>query len=281
MEKYEIGRPSTYAPTISTIIARNYVERDEKKRLAPTDIAFVVNKLLVEHFPEIVDYKFTAELENSLDTIAAGKAKWEKIIDDFYQPFIKNLEKKNKEISKKELTEEKTEEKCEKCGSDMIIKIGRFGKFLACGNFPECKNTKQFANGDKDGDGKKDSEQLEEFAKKYQNIKCDKCGADMTAKIGRFGPFMACSNYPTCKNILDTNGTGVKCPQCETGEITKKRSRRGIFYACNQYPSCKFSLWAKPTGNKCEKCGSLLVETKDDEVKCSNKECDTLKKLKS
>ncbi|PIR94735.1 type I DNA topoisomerase, partial [Candidatus Falkowbacteria bacterium CG10_big_fil_rev_8_21_14_0_10_37_6] len=214
MEKYEIGRPSTYAPTISTIIARNYVERDEKKRLAPTDIAFVVNKLLVEHFPEIVDYKFTAELENSLDTIAAGKAKWEKIIDDFYQPFIKNLEKKNKEISKKELTEEKTEEKCEKCGSDMIIKIGRFGKFLACGNFPECKNTKQIANGDKDGDGKKDSEQLEEFAKKYQNIKCDKCGADMTAKIGRFGPFMACSNYPTCKNILDTNGTGIKCPQC-------------------------------------------------------------------
>ncbi len=272
LEKYEIGRPSTYAPTISTIIARNYVERDEKKRLAPTETAFIVNKLLVEHFPEIVDYKFTAELEDNLDKIAEGKIEWEKTINDFYRPFIENLENKNKELSKKELTEEKTDETCEKCGSPMIIKMGRFGKFMACSNFPECKNTKQITSGDKDGDGQKDSEELEKFAKQYEGIKCEKCGSDMVAKIGRYGPFMACSAYPKCKNILNTNGTGIKCPQCGEGEITKKRSRRGIFYACDQYPKCKFALNAKPTGEKCEKCGSLIVESKDG-VKCSNKEC--------
>ena len=272
LEKYEIGRPSTYAPTISTIIARNYVERDENKKLAPTEVAFIVNKLLVDHFPKIVDYKFTAKLEDDLDKIAEGKIEWEKTIDDFYRPFIDNLEEKNKELTKKELTEEKTDEKCNKCNSPMVIKMGRFGKFIACTNFPECKNTKQLNNGDKDHDGQRDDKQLEEFSKKYEGIKCDKCGSDMVAKIGRFGPFIACSAYPKCKNILDTNGTGIKCPNCEEGEITKKRSRRGIFYACNQYPKCKFALWGKPTGEKCDKCGSLLIETKDG-VKCSNKEC--------
>ncbi len=272
LEKYEIGRPSTYAPTINTIITRNYVERDERKKLAPTEIAFIVNKLLVEHFPEIVDYKFTAELEDDLDKIAEGKIEWEKTIDNFYKPFAKNLMGKNKELSKKELTEETTDEKCDKCNSPMVIKMGRYGKFIACTNFPDCKNTKQLNRGDKDHDGQKDDEQLEEFAKKYKDIKCDKCGSDMVAKIGRYGPFIACSGYPACKNILNTNGTGIKCPQCSKGEITKKHSRRGAFYACDQYPNCKFSLWAKPTGEKCKKCGSLLVETKD-EVKCSNKEC--------
>ncbi|PIR93093.1 type I DNA topoisomerase [Candidatus Falkowbacteria bacterium CG10_big_fil_rev_8_21_14_0_10_43_10] len=272
LEKYGIGRPSTYAPTISTIIARNYAERDDKKRLAPTDIAFVVNKLLVSHFPEIVDYKFTADMEEELDHIAEGKIKWQKTIDKFYQPFIKNLTDKEREVSKKELTEEATDEKCDQCGSPMIIKMGRFGKFLACSNFPDCKNTKQFTGGDKDRDGRKDSEELKKFAKKYEGIKCAKCGSDMVAKIGKYGPFIACSNYPKCKNILDTNGTGIACPQCGKGEITKKRGRRGIFYACNQYPDCKFALWGKPTGGKCEKCGSLMVESKDG-IKCSNKDC--------
>ncbi|MDP3900716.1 MAG: type I DNA topoisomerase [bacterium] len=291
LEKYGIGRPSTYAPTISTIISRNYVERDDKKRLAPTDVAFVVNKLLVEHFPEIVDFEFTAGLENDLDDIAAGKNKWQDIIDNFYQPFSANLEKKDKELNKKELTEEKTDEICEKCSAPMVIKMGRFGKFMACTNYPDCKNTKQITTGDKDHDGQKDQPQLKEFGKKYAGKKCDKCGSDMIAKIGRFGPFIACSNYPKCKNILDTNGTGIPCPECakriaeskdkkglpaetlmKAGEITKKRSRRGIFYACNAYPDCKFALWGKPTGGKCKTCGSLMVESKD-EVKCSNKEC--------
>src|SRR3989339_524278 len=272
MEKYGIGRPSTYAPTISTIIDRNYAERDQNKKLAPTEIAFVVVDLLVKHFPEIVDYQFTADMEENLDDIARGGKEWQKIIDDFYSPFAKNLEKKHKELSKKELTEEKTDEVCEKCGSPLVIKMGRFGKFLACTNYPECKNTKNLNSGDKDHDGNKDSEELKKFAANFEEQKCPNCDSPLVAKISKYGPFMACSNYPKCKFILNTNGTGIPCPQCQEGEITRKRSRRGIFYACNQYPKCKFALWAKPTGDKCDKCGSLLVEAKDG-VKCSNKEC--------
>ncbi|MFA6551384.1 MAG: DNA topoisomerase, partial [Patescibacteria group bacterium] len=272
MEKYGIGRPSTYAPTISTIIDRNYVERDQNKKLAPTEIAFVVIDLLVKHFPEIVDYQFTAEMEENLDDIARGGKEWQKIIDNFYGPFAKNLEQKHKELSKKELTEEKSDEVCEKCGSPMVIKMGRFGKFLACTNYPECKNTKNLPNADKDHDGQKDGVELTEFAKKYEGKVCEQCGSPLVAKISKYGPFMACSNYPKCKFILNTNGTGIPCPNCGKGEITKKRSRRGFFYGCSSYPACKFTLWGKPTGQKCEKCGSLMVESKD-EVKCSNKEC--------
>jgi len=272
MEKYGIGRPSTYAPTISTVIDRNYAERDQNKKLAPTEIAFVVIDLLVKHFHEIVDYRFTAEMEENLDDIARGGKEWQKIIDDFYGPFEKNLEKKHKELSKKALTEEKTDETCEKCGSPMVIKMGRFGKFLACTNYPKCKNTKNLNNGDKDHDGQKDSVELTEFAKKYEGKVCEKCGSPLVAKVSKYGPFMACSNYPKCKFILNTNDTGVKCPECEQGEITKKRSRRGFFYGCSSYPKCKFTLWGKPTGAKCPKCGALMIESKE-EVKCSNKEC--------
>jgi len=272
MEKYGIGRPSTYAPTISTVIERNYVERDQNKKLAPTEIALVVNDVLVKHFPEIVDYQFTAEMEENLDDIARGGKEWQKIIDNFYEPFAKNLEQKRKELSKKELTEEKTDETCEKCGSPMVIKMGRYGKFLACTNYPECKNTKNLNSGDKDRDGTKDSEELKKFAVKYEGQKCPECGSPLVAKISKYGPFMACSNYPQCKFILNTNGTGIPCPQCGSGEITRKRSRRGFFYGCSGYPKCKFTLWGKPTGQKCSKCGSLMVESKDGE-KCSNKEC--------
>jgi len=273
LEKYEIGRPSTYAPTISTIITRNYVERDENKKLAPTEIAFIVNKLLVEHFPEIVDYKFTAELENNLDKIAEGKVEWEKTIDNFYKPFIKNLTNKEKEVSKKELTEEKTDKLCPECNSPLIIKMGRFGKFLACTNFPDCKFTENLNNGDKDHDGQKDSEEIKELEKKHGGQTCDKCGSEMKIKIGKYGPFLGCSGYPKCKNIKNLDAdTGVICPKCGTGKIVKKMSRRGPFYACDQYPNCKFALNSKPTGQKCERCSSLLIEAKDG-VKCSNKDC--------
>ncbi|MEK7067603.1 MAG: type I DNA topoisomerase, partial [Patescibacteria group bacterium] len=272
MEKYGIGRPSTYAPTISTIIERNYAERDQNKKLAPTEIALVVNDLLVKHFPEIVGYQFTAEMEENLDDIARGGKEWQKIIGDFYDPFAKNLEKKRKELSKKELTEEKTNEVCEKCGSPMVIKMGRYGKFMACTNYPECKNTKNLNSGDKDRDGTKDSEELKKFAVKYEGQTCPECGSPLVAKISKYGPFMACSNYPKCKFILNTNGTGISCPDCGSGEITRKRSRRGFFYGCSNYPKCKFTLWGKPTGQKCPKCGSLMIESKD-EVKCSNKDC--------
>lgn len=283
LEKHGIGRPSTYAPTIATIVDRNYVRRDQNKRLEPTDIALVVNDLLVEHFPKIVDYQFTASLENDLDSIARGEVNWQPVIKEFYGPFHANLENKYEAINKKDIMpEEKSNEVCDKCGSPMIIKTGRYGKFLACSAFPDCKNIKPLPGADKDGNGRADSKEVEELKEKYKNEICEKCGSPMAVKIGRFGPFLACTGYPKCKNLKNINGgansTGIVCPVCGQGEIVQKRSRRGIFYACNQYPSCKTAFWAKPTGEKCPDCGSLLIEdAKKGEIKCSSKDCGYIK----
>ena len=283
LEKYGIGRPSTYAPTINTIIERNYAERDDHKRLAPTEIAFVVNDLLVEHFPKIVDYQFTAKMENDLDTIAEGEAKWQPIIKEFYEPFHANLQNKYESIKKQDLMpEEKSSEICEKCGSDMIIKVGRYGKYLACSAFPKCKNIKSLPGADRDKNGRADSQEIEELKEKYKDEVCEKCSASLTVKVGKFGPFLGCTAYPKCKNIKNINGpsqaTGIACPVCKQGEIVQKRSRRGSFYACNQYPKCKTAFSGRPTGEKCPDCGSLLIEdAKKSQVKCSNKECDYIK----
>jgi len=280
LEKYGIGRPSTYAPTIATIEARNYVARDENKKLAPTDIAFIVNDLLVEHFPRTIDYQFTAQMENDLDQIANGNIAWQPIIRDFYNPFHANLENKYNEINKKDvMPEEKSKEICDKCGAPMIIKTGRYGKFLACSAFPKCKNIKPLNGQGKNNsqNSQEKSEEIKELEKKYQNEICDKCGAQMIIKTGKFGPFLACSAFPKCKNIKNIGGgnqsIGVACPNCKIGKIVQKRSRRGIFYACDQYPNCKTAYWNKPTGEKCPDCGALLVEGKNGKVKCSNKEC--------
>lgn len=258
MEELGIGRPSTYAPTISTIITRKYVTKEEK-RLAPTEMGEIVNKVLIEHFNDIVSYDFTAQMEDDLDEIATGKKEWQPIISEFYKPFEKNLMQKEKELDKKELTEQKTDEVCDKCGKPMVIKLGRFGKFLACSNYPDCKNTKQL-----DDDGKIEEEET-------TDEKCPECGKDMVFKHGRFGKFLACSDYPTCKTTKAVNqGTGVKCNKCGKGEIVVKRSKRGkIFYACDQYPDCKHALWSKPTGEICPDCGELLIQAGKDKVKCS------------
>ncbi len=189
MEEYGIGRPSTYAPTIATIEGRKYVERDENKRLKPTEIAFIVNDLLVNHFSQIVDYKFTAQMEENLDEIAEGKKDWQPIISTFYHPFHENLVNKTSELSKKELTEEKTDEICDKCGAPMVSKTGRYGRFLACSAFPKCKNTKPL-----NGNGKNSGAEMTDET-------CDKCGAPMVMRKSRYGKFLGCSKYPECKNI--------------------------------------------------------------------------------
>ncbi len=221
LEENGIGRPSTYAPILSTIQERNYIEKNEEKRFQPTEIGTVVNGLLVNHFPKIVNIKWTAEMEEDLDKIAEGKRKWVEVLQEFYQPFEENLKRKYQEVSKKDITEKPTEKICPKCGAPLLIRLGKFGKFYACSKFPKCKHT----------------EPLEE-------------------------------------NIL-----GIKCPKCKKGEIIEKRTRkRKIFYACNQFPKCDFALWDKPTGKKCPKCGSLLIETKRKQIKCSSKECDYIEK---
>ena len=257
MEALGIGRPSTYAPTIATIVERKYVDKIEK-RLAPTEIGEIVNKLLLEHFANIVDYNFTAQMENDLDEIANGEKKWQPIIAEFYKPFEKNLAMKEKELDKKKITEEKTDEICEKCKSPMVIKLGRFGKFLACSNYPECKNTKPInENGEIE-----EPEKIDE--------KCPNCGKEMIAKTGRFGKFIACSDYPKCKTTKNASqGTGVKCGKCDTGEMVTKRSKRGkIFYGCNNYPKCEHLLWGKPTGEKCPDCAQLLYQANKSTIKC-------------
>ena len=267
MEEHGIGRPSTYAPTISTIIARKYVERDEKKRFKPTDIGVLVTDILIQHFPQVADYEFTAKMEDDFDTIAEGKAEWVQVIKNFYTPFAANLVAKDAELTKKELTEQETKEICEKCGSPMVIKTGRFGRFLACTNYPTCKNTKQLS-----ADGKAqnaESNLLEE--------KCPQCGAQLQKRHGRFGEFISCSAYPKCKYIKkEKKGTGVTCPECKQGEIVERRTRfKKIFYSCERYPDCKFALWQKPTGEKCSTCDSLMVYSGKDKISCSNKECKT------
>ncbi|MFA7653766.1 MAG: type I DNA topoisomerase [Candidatus Magasanikbacteria bacterium] len=277
LEEYGIGRPSTYAPTIATIEDRGYVERNDQKRLAPKEIAFVVNDLLVAHFPQIVDLEFTAQMEENFDKVARGEEKWKKLIANFYTPFKKNLTAKDKELNKKDLTEEKSDEICDKCQSPMVIKMGRYGKFLACSSYPDCKNIKPMPGSDRDKNGQEDSEQIKALKEKHAGAKCEKCDAEMIVKIGRFGPFLACSGYPKCKNIksiIDQNtSTGIKCPVCGQGEIVQKRSRRGPFYACNRYPDCKTAFSGKPTGEKCPECESYLVENIKGGAKCSQKGC--------
>lgn len=259
LEEKGIGRPSTYAPTISTIIDRGYVVKEEKK-LKPEEIGFIVNDLLVEHFPEVVDYDFTAKMEEDLDKVAEGQAEWQPIIKQFYQPFHQHLMQKQEEVKKHE---EATSEICEKCGKPMVVKFGRFGKFLACSGFPECRNTKQLD----------DKGQIAEEPKTDE--KCELCGSPMVVKRGRFGTFLGCSKYPECKGIKRIEkSTGIQCPKCGQGELTEKRSKRGkTFYSCNKYPTCDFAMWNKPTGEKCPRCESLLGYGTKGTVACSNKEC--------
>ncbi|PIT88430.1 MAG: type I DNA topoisomerase [Candidatus Magasanikbacteria bacterium CG10_big_fil_rev_8_21_14_0_10_36_32] len=269
LEEYGIGRPSTYAPTLATIEGRGYVGRDEKKRLQPKDIAFLVNDLLVQHFPKIVDYQFTAQMEEDLDQIALGNKQWQPVIADFYYPFKENLEQKDKELTKKDIVQEETDIICEKCGAPMINKFSRYGKFLACSAFPNCKNTKSL-----DKDGNPEIEEGEPITEK-----CEKCGEAMVKKIGRFGAFLACSGYPKCKNIKNIDiKIDMACPKCLNGDVVERRSRRGkIFYGCNRYPKCDFALWNKPAGKTCKICQSQMIYDKKNQIICSNKECSSQK----
>jgi DNA topoisomerase-1 len=261
LEENGIGRPSTYAPTISTIIDRKYVEKDENRRLYPLEIGALVNDLLVEHFPQIVDIKFTATIEEDFDEIAEGKREWRPVIKEFYSPFHKNLLEKTKKIKREDVLE-KLDRQCPECGGDLIVKFGRFGKFIACANFPKCKYTEK-------------TEEEKNLDNENSGVLCEKCGAGMAVKRGKFGAFLGCSNYPKCKNIKKIEKKlGIICPKCVEGDIVELRTKRGkIFYGCSRYPKCDFALWQKPTGQRCPKCNSLLTFAAKGKEKCSKKEC--------
>lgn len=272
LESEGIGRPSTYAPTISTIMSRGYIEK-EGKTLKPTDVAFVVTDVLVENFSHVIDYKFTADMEEKLDKIEDGEEKWVPVIREFYEPFHKSIKEKEKTLKKSDIVNEESNEICEKCGSKMVIKLGRFGKFLSCSNYPKCKNAKPLEQKPEDMTKEQieETQEVQELKKKFKGKKCEKCGALMEIRNGRYGPFLGCSAYPKCKNIVPvTVFSGVKCPKCKAGQLVERRTKKGgrVFWGCNKFPKCKFATWERPV-KPCEKCGGIITENKEGVEHCA------------
>ena len=270
LEEKGIGRPSTYTPIITVILSRGYVARDGKS-LKPTQLGEVITKIMNEHFPDILNYKFTANMENNLDTIENGQSKLEAVLSGFYKGFKKDLEKASEALGSEsvDVPVEETDIICELCGSKMIIKNGRFGKFAACPNYPKCKNTKTL---DKDG------KIAENKPVEKVDFKCELCGSDMVLRKGKFGEFYACSNYPKCKFTKTIEGkTEHRCPKCG-GEIVKKQTKGGKqFFSCATYPKCDFSTWDTPTEKVCPKCSGMVLEKKtkmQHYLYCHDKKCD-------
>ncbi|MFQ5780944.1 MAG: type I DNA topoisomerase, partial [Nitrospiria bacterium] len=270
LEEKGIGRPSTYAAIISTIQDRKYVEKGEG-RFYPTELGNIVNDLLVDHFPGVVNVAFTAQMENELDEVEEGGKDWVETVRGFYEPFSKRFEKARVEMRDVKREETPTDIECEKCGKGMVIKWGRFGRFLACTGYPDCKNTKEF------------SETSEGIAVVNREVEtdtvCDKCGKPMIIKTGRFGRFLACTGYPDCENTKPIT-IGISCPEPECGgDLTEKRTRRGkVFFSCTNYPTCKFALWNRPLPRPCPKCRApFLVEKRDRKwgvkVLCRDEAC--------
>ncbi|HTB23288.1 MAG TPA: type I DNA topoisomerase [bacterium] len=257
LEEQGIGRPSTYAPIISTILDRLYVERIEAGRLKPTELGRLVNKVLVKHFHDVLNVHFTALMEEQLDRVEEGLLPWREAVASFYGPFAVELESAQAAIVdvRKEL-ETVTGVKCDKCGADMVVKWGRMGKFLACPNYPACKNTKpleQAADGSLRAAPAVNVEEL-----------CEKCGRNMVVKQGRFGPFLACPGYPECKSTKAMpQAGGIACPKCGTGKVSARRSKKGrSFFGCDRYPACDFVSWDKPVDKPCPACGAKYMVEK-------------------
>ena len=268
LEEKGIGRPSTYTPIITTILARNYVVRDGKA-LVPTPLGEVTTKLMKEKFPDIVDYKFTANMEDDLDSIEKGEKDMQKILGEFYEGFKRELETAEETISRDsyELPKEETDIICEKCGSKMIIKSGKFGKFAACPGYPKCRNTRPLTE--------KKEEEAPQKKQIVADFKCEICGADMVQRTGRYGTFFACSRYPECKFTKQkTKELQVRCPECGGKILTKYGRNRTVFYSCENYPKCEFSSWDMPTEEKCPDCGKMLFRKKGKALLvCHEKSC--------
>src|ERR1700716_1619793 len=246
LEEHGIGRPSTYAPTISTLTGRKYV-RKEGRALVPEDVGFVVTDFLKEHFPDIVDNGFTARMELDLDRIAGGETEWVPVVRDFFTPFIKLVEEKTKSVKKSDITEEKTDRICPKCGRPRIIKLGRFGRFYSCPGFKRTKKGEPQPPGACDYSEPLEGQQ-EPQLEIIEGEMCPDCGKPLARRRGRFGPFIGCTGYPDCKYIKKTQvKTGVTCPLCGQGELVQRRGRgRSLFYGCERYPECTFTARLLP-----------------------------------
>ena len=278
LEEKGIGRPSTYAAIMTSILNREYVEEDESKRMRPTSLGRVVCDLLVAAFPDILEVGFTAAMEEELDGVEEGRQPWTQALKRFYGPFEKSLAAAKKKMPTLKRTGLPTELKCEKDGGVMVIKWGRNGEFLACSNYPKCTNTGEFARDDQGNITLK-----EPSAPVPTDENCEKCGSAMVRRRSRFGEFLGCSAYPDCDGIkrlkADPIKTGVACPDCKEGEVLERRSRRGkLFFGCGRYPKCKFASWDRVVPRPCPDCGSAyIVEkvTKREGTRwlCPNKEC--------
>ena len=269
LEERGIGRPSTTATILSTIQEREYVEK-EGTYFKPTDLGTLVTQELIRAFPEELDAKFTAALEDKLDGIENGRCGWVSLLKSFYGPFKKSLDAASETMRDVKREEIPTDVNCEKCGQPMVIKWGKMGQFLACSSYPDCKNTKDFRKAE---DGS-----IQVVSEETTDEICPTCGKPMVIKRGRFGRFLACSAYPECKTAKPLT-TGVPCPACQKGEFVERRSKRGkIFYSCNRYPDCKNAVWDRPVSAPCPQCGATILVAKytkkdGERLCCANKEC--------
>ena len=270
LEEYGIGRPSTYASIIDTLLSREYVIL-ETRRFKPTDVGRIVNNFLTKYFTQYVDYEFTANLEDKLDDIASGKYKFLELMQEFWQPFKKLIDTTADNVKREDVTQEVLDDKCPKCGKHLTLRLGKKGRFIGCSGYPECDYT---ANVDKE----KNVIVPEVIADRT----CPQCNSALHIKVGRYGKFIGCSNYPNCKfmePLEKPKDTQVKCPVCGEGTMLQRKSRYGkYFYSCAQYPKCKYAVWNEPLDEKCPKCGWKILTSKTTkrrgtEKVCPQKEC--------
>ena len=259
MEEKGIGRPSTYATIMQTLYKREYVTKDAKA-LAPSNLGIQVTEYLMQYFGEVVDVQFTAEMEDRLDAIEDNGEPWYKVVDGYYKPLLKevNVAMHSGKVAVKD---EISDVMCEKCGSPMLIKTGKYGKYLACSNYPRCSNIRSL----KQTAPPKETDQV-----------CEICGAKMLEREGKYGKYLACSNYPNCKNTKPLSEVVAKCPKCGKNVIKRFSKRGTVFYGCTGYPDCDFVSWDVPTGTLCPTCGAHLVykEIRGKKyIRCSNKDC--------
>lgn len=271
LEEYDIGRPSTYASIIHTLQQREYVIA-EKKRFFPTDVGRVVNRFLTTYFTQYVDYKFTAELEDTLDAIARGEKEWIPVLGDFWRPFNNQIHQIDEKVQRKDVTTEELDEKCPKCGKPLSIRLGKRGRFIGCTGFPDCDYTQDVGG----PEGARAEPEV------VEGRKCPLCSSSLLVKTGRYGKFIGCSSYPNCNHmepLVKPTDTGVLCPKCSQGNILQRKSRKGkIFYSCSAYPKCDYALWNEPVEKACPKCGWPILTVKETKksgkkVLCPNDGC--------
>lgn len=271
LEERGIGRPSTYASIISTLQQREYATL-ESKRFHPSDVGRIVNKFLTEYFTQYVDYDFTANLEDELDAVSRGEKQWVPLLKEFWDPFIHKVKDIEENVKKSDVTNEKLDEKCPKCQGELMIRLGRTGRFIGCNNYPECDYTRSL-----------NEEEGEQEEPEQVDRDCPDCGSPLVIKVGRYGKFIGCSGYPKCKHMESLNkpkDTGVKCPKCNKGNLLERKSRRGkTFFSCETYPKCDYATWNPPIAEPCPKCEWPVLTIKTTkrhgtQKVCPQKECD-------